>query len=117
MDYSVSTGLYHPLDSKKLAKLKKMENPTPTVMNLRPCTWTWLILMVLTLMMLAIGKAGLGGIGIVSLVLLSTLVKTQLVADYFMGLKTANLLWRSIVTVYLLLVIALIGLAYGLSLS
>ncbi len=88
-----------------------------TVMNLRPCTWTWLILMVLTLAMLAVGKAGLGGIGIVTLVLLSTLVKTQLVADYFMGLKRASLLWRAIVSVYLLLVVGTIGLAYWLSLS
>ena len=94
-----------------------MEKPTPTVMNLRPCTWSWVILMGLTLAMLAVGQAGLGGIGIVSLVLLSTLVKTQLVADYFMGLKRTRLLWRAIVTVYLLLVIALIGLAYWLSLS
>jgi len=100
-----------------LAKLNKKENPSVTVMNLRPCTWTWLILMVLTLAMLAVGKAGLGGIGIVTLVLLSTLVKTQLVADYFMGLKRASLLWRAIVSVYLLLVVGTIGLAYWLSLS
>ena len=73
--------------------------------------------MTLTLAMLAVGQAGLGGIGIVTLVLLSTLVKTQLVADYFMGLKRTRLLWRAVVTVYLLLVISLIGLAYWLSLS
>ena len=70
----------------------------------------------LTLVLLAVGKAGLGGVGIVTLVLLSTLVKTQLVADYFMGLKRARLLWRAIVTIYLLLVISMIGLAYWLSL-
>ena len=86
-------------------------------MNLRPCTWTWLVLMGLTLALLAVGKAGLDGVGIVTLVLLSTLVKTQLVADYFMGLKRTRLLWRAIVTIYLLLVISMIGLAYWLSLS
>ncbi len=86
-------------------------------MNLRPCTWTWLVLMGLTLALLAVGKAGVGGVGIATLVLLSTLVKTQLVADYFMGLKKTRLLWRAIVTVYLLLVISMIGLAYWLSLS
>lgn len=86
-------------------------------MNLRPCTWTWIILMGLTLALLGVGQAGLGGIGIVTLVLLSTLVKTQLVADYFMGLKRTRPLWRAIVTIYLLLVIAMIGLAYWLSLS
>lgn len=71
----------------------------------------------LTLALLGVGQAGLGGIGIVTLVLLSTLVKTQLVADYFMGLKRTRPLWRAIVTIYLLLVIAMIGLAYWLSLS
>jgi len=86
-------------------------------MNLRPCTWTWLVLMGLTLALLAVGKAGLGGVAIVTLVLLSTLVKTQLVADYFMGLKRTRPLWRAIVTIYLLLVISMIGLAYWLSLS
>ena len=100
-----------------MTKLRVMEKPTPTVMHLRPCTWTWLILTGLTVAVLAVGKAGLGGVGIVSLVLLSTLVKTQLVADYFMGLKRANLLWRAIVTVYLLLIVGMIGLAYWLSLS
>ena len=86
-------------------------------MNLRPCTWTWLVLMGLTLALLAVGKAGVGGVGIATLVLLSTLVKTQLVADYFMGLKKTRLLWRAIVSIYLLLVISMIGLAYWLSLS
>jgi len=94
-----------------------MNQVPPTVMNLRPCTWVWLILMLLTLGVLAIGKAGLGGPAIVALILLSTLVKTQMVADYFMGLKRAARLWRVIVTVYLLLVLSLIGLAYWLSLS
>lgn len=86
-------------------------------MNLRPCTWTWLVLMGLTLALLAVGKAGVGGVGVMTLVLLSTLVKTQLVADYFMGLKKTRLLWRAIVSIYLLLVISMIGLAYWLSLS
>jgi hypothetical protein len=73
--------------------------------------------MLLTLAALFIGQAGLGGTTVVGFLLLSTFVKTQMVADYFMGLKRTRLVWRAIVTVYLLVVMSLIGLAYWLSLS
>ncbi|MCW9024306.1 MAG: cytochrome C oxidase subunit IV family protein [Gammaproteobacteria bacterium] len=86
-------------------------------MFIRPCTWVWIILMLLTLAVLFIGQAGLGGTTVVCILLISTFVKTQMVADYFMGLKRTRLIWRAIVTVYLLLVMSLIGLAYWLSLS
>ena len=94
-----------------------MNKTKATKMNLRPCTWTWLILIALTLAVLAIGQAGLSGIAIVVLLLGSTLIKTHLVADYFMGLKHARPLWRNIIHIYLLLVISLIGLAYWLGIS
>jgi len=84
---------------------------------IRPCTWVWLILMGLTLLALAIGKAGLGGLSIVVLLLVSTLIKTQLVADYFMGLKHSRLLWRMIVSIYLFVIIGMIGLAYWLGMT
>lgn len=84
---------------------------------LRPCTVVWLLLMGLTLAVLAVGQAGLGGPPVVALILLGTLVKTQLVADYFMGLRHSAGRWRAIVSAYLLLVIGLIGLAYWLSLA
>ena len=94
-----------------------MQPSKPAIFFLRPCTWVWLGLLLLTLSALFIGQAGLGGTGIVVFLLLSTLVKTQMVADYFMGLKRARWVWRAIVTVYLFVVMSLIGLAYWLSLS
>ncbi len=93
-----------------------MKNQSARLAYLRPCTWVWLILIGLTLAVLAVGKAGLGGMAIVSLLLVSTLVKTTMVADYFMGLKRTRLLWRLIVWGYLLVVISMIGLAYWLGL-
>jgi len=80
----------------------------------RPCTWVWLILIGLTLSMLAVGQLGLSGGSVVTLLLIATLVKTHLVADRFMGLRQSRLLWRMIVTVYLVGVIGLIGLAWWL---
>ncbi len=88
-----------------------------TFLTLRPCTWVWFILMALTLAVLAVGQAGLGGRTVVFLLIISTLIKTQIVADYFMGLKRVRLRWRLIVSIYLLVVMSMIGLAYQLSLS
>ena len=86
-------------------------------MNIRPCTRVWGMLLVLTLAVLLVGQAGAEGPLVVALLLITTLVKTQLVADYFMGLKQTGLLWRVIVTVYLLIVISMIGLAYWLGMA
>lgn len=84
------------------------------VAALRPCTLVWLALVGLTLSMLAVGQMGLSGGSVVALLLVATLLKTQLVADMFMGLRQSRWLWRMIVTVYLVIVIGMIGLAYWL---
>jgi hypothetical protein len=99
-----------------------MKKPSSSVMSarshgLRPCTVVWLVLVGLTLAVLAVGQAGLGGPWVVGMVLLTTLLKTQLVADYFMGLRRSAMRWLFIVSSYLLLVTGLIGLAYWLSLD
>jgi len=82
------------------------------MLNLRPCTVTWLILVGLTLAVLAIGKLGLTGWGIVGLLLGSTFVKTWLVAENFMGLRHSALRWRLIIAAYLLVVLSGIALAW-----
>jgi len=94
-----------------------MNKTTTTKLNLRPCTWVWLMLLVLTLAVLTVGQMGLGGITIVTLLLVSTLVKTQIVADYFMGLKNGGPLWRIIMIAYIWIIISMIGLAYWLGIS
>lgn len=94
-----------------------MNKITKTKLNLRPCTWVWLTLIVLTFAVLAVGQMGLGGITIAALLLVSTLVKTQIVADYFMGLKHARPLWRIIMMTYIWVIISMIGLAYWLGIS
>ncbi len=83
----------------------------------RPCTWVWLILILLTVFAFLVGEFELGGITIVSTLLLSTLIKGQIVVDYFMGLHQVRWLWRIILYSWLLLVIGLIGFAYWLGLQ
>ncbi|MFP3874729.1 MAG: cytochrome C oxidase subunit IV family protein [Thiohalophilus sp.] len=88
-------------------------NKRPGV-RVRPCTRVWLVLVGLTLAMLVVGEMGLSGGSVVTLLLIATFLKTQLVADRFMGLRQSRLLWRMIVMVYLVSVIGLIGLAWWL---
>jgi hypothetical protein len=79
---------------------------------IRPCTFVWLLLMLLTVTTYLIGEAGLGGIAVMLAVLGTAVVKVQMVANYFMGLRRTRWLWRGIVLGWLLLVIGLITIAY-----
>ena len=84
---------------------------------IRPCTWVWAMLVLLTGVTLAIGKLQLSGFSVISFILILTLIKTQMVADWFMGLRRVRPLWRLIVTAYLVIVISGIALAYYLSMD
>jgi len=84
-------------------------------LNLRPCTLTWLVLVGLTLGVLTIGRLGLAGWSITGLLLASTLVKTWLVAENFMGLRASALRWRLIMATYLVVVVSGIALAWWLA--
>ncbi len=79
---------------------------------IRPCTFFWLLLMLLTVTTYVIGEAGLGGMTIMFTVLGTTVIKVQMVANYFMGLRHTRWLWRGIVLGWLLLVTLLIMIAY-----
>lgn len=79
---------------------------------LRPCTRVWLLLIALTLVTFGIGEAGFGGTRIMLAVLAITLVKSQMVAGFFMGLRKTRLLWRLIMLGYLAVVGSMIALAY-----
>ncbi len=73
----------------------------------------WLALVVLTLVTYAAGRAGLGGRLVISGLLLSVLIKGQMIADVFMGLKGVRSPWRWMVTGWLLVVVTLIGVAFS----
>lgn len=80
--------------------------------NNRRTTLVWLALIVLTLVTLAIGKAGLAGKQVMLGLLLIALIKGRMVSNHFMGLKEVDFLWRAIVLLYFLLVGGLIAVAY-----
>ena len=75
-------------------------------------TIIWLILVVLTLVSFSIGEAGkTGSLAMLSLLFIA-LVKGQLVANYFMGLRHVAFGWRAVVLFYFLIVGGLIAVAY-----
>lgn len=83
---------------------------------IRPCTVVWLVLMALTLSTLAIGKFELidmmGGEPLVAFLLVTTFIKGAMITDFFMGLKFVRWRWRMILLIYLVIVCALIWVAY-----
>ena len=58
--------------------------------------YVWLILILLTFFAFVVGKLELGGITVIATILLSTLIKGQMVADYFMGLHRVRWKWKII---------------------
>ena len=81
----------------------------------RNALYVWLVLVLLTLVTYAAGKLGHGGMSVVAMLLLSVSIKGQLVIDYFMGLAQVQSRWKWVVTVWLVSVVLLIGLAYWTS--
>lgn len=79
--------------------------------RIRPCTGAWVLLLGLAATSFRLAHDSPSRTLMV-LVLLLTLLKGQLVVDYFMGLRHVRLLWRVVMSTYLVTVGALIGLAY-----
>ncbi|HSI96398.1 MAG: cytochrome C oxidase subunit IV family protein [Methylophilaceae bacterium] len=80
-------------------------------------TGIWLVLAVLTLLTFSIGEAGMAGRQVMLGLLFIALVKGQMVANYFMGLRQAGFWWRALVLFYFLIVGGLIALAYLMGLD
>ena len=81
---------------------------------LRPCSLVLVMLVVLTLATYTVAEWGLADDGLTLLVLLFALLKAQLVADRFMGLRKVAGFWRPLLLVYLILLGSGIGLAFVL---
>ena len=77
----------------------------------------WIALVLLTLFAFLLGWLKLVSPLLVAILLLSTFVKGQLVIDHFMGLKDVRLKYRIIPTIWLIVVISSIALAYYLPIS
>lgn len=80
-------------------------------------TGIWLVLVVLTIMTFSLGEAGMSGKGVMLTLLAIAMIKSQLVASYFMGFSRTRLLWRAIMFGYFIVVAGLIAWAYLIGLK
>jgi len=75
-------------------------------------TIIWLALVLFTTMTYSIDLLGMSGKATMLALLAITMLKSQMVANYFMGLRNCGALWRSIMFGYFLIVGSLIAIAY-----
>lgn len=79
-------------------------------------TGIWIFLVLLTLFSYELSAQGYAGNALVLTVLATALLKGQLIIDRFMMLKSAPLMWRMIISLWLLVVLVVIAgmyYAYG----
>ena len=77
----------------------------------------WIILVLLTLFAFLVGWLKLVNSLFVSILLVTTFIKGQLVSEYFMGLKNVTLKYRMIPTMWLFIVLSSIAISYYLPIS
>jgi cytochrome c oxidase subunit IV len=77
----------------------------------------WAILAILTVFAYLLGYLKIISTFFVAVLLGTTFIKGQLVIDYFMGLKDVRLRYRIIPTLWLSIIITLIGVAYYLPIA
>ncbi len=74
----------------------------------------WIVLLILTVFAYLLGKLHLASGFMVGVLLFSTLIKGQLVIDYFMGMKNVSWKYRLIPTIWLFVIISSIAASYYL---
>ena len=84
-------------------------------LGMRPCTWVFTILVILTFVTFYVGEKGLGGLTIALFVLGIAIIKGHLVGAYFMGLGRLRGLWRWPVSIWLVIPGSLITASFILS--
>ncbi|OGV75435.1 MAG: hypothetical protein A3I83_01625 [Methylotenera sp. RIFCSPLOWO2_02_FULL_45_14] len=80
-------------------------------------TIIWLLLIALTIATFSIGEVDLSGKNTMLMLLVIAMIKSQMVANYFMGLHRTRLLWRGIMFGYFVIVGGSIALAYLMGLK
>jgi len=85
------------------------------IFGLKPATWVFTLLVLLTLVTFYVGETGMEGLNIALFVLGIAMIKGHLVGAYFMGLGRLRGLWRWPVTVWLVIPGGLISVAFFFS--
>jgi hypothetical protein len=80
----------------------------------RTLEYVWIFLVILTIFAYLLGYLKLISTSLVGVLLLTTFIKGAMVSDYFMGLRTVQLKYRLIPTLWLGIILSLIAVAYYL---
>jgi len=72
----------------------------------------WIVLIILSIFAFVLGYLKLVSSSLVTVLLVSTFLKGQLVIDYFMGLKEVEFKYRIIPTLWLSVVLLMVAAAY-----
>ena len=75
-------------------------------------TLIWLVLVILTIATFYIGERIVSGSAVMMSVLVISLIKGQLIANYFMGLRHVSWVWRGIILGYFVIVGGMVAVAY-----
>ncbi len=75
-------------------------------------TIIYIVLFLLTALTLFLGSSKTFTFTFIIVVLITTFIKGQLIIDYFMGLKNVDLKYRLFVSIWLVLIVTLIGISY-----
>lgn len=73
-------------------------------------TGTWILLVALTLVSAGLGTVDIAKHILITLVLLTVLIKNYQIIDVFMELKNAPLLWRGLMQLFTLFIVLAVGL-------
>ncbi len=79
--------------------------------------YIWIVLVFLTLFAFLVGYLKLVSFALIIVLLITTFIKGQLVADYFMDLKNVKNSYRFIPTIWLTFVLSMIAVAYFLPIT
>lgn len=81
-------------------------------MNDTKATVVWMILVGLSLLMFALAQSGFESKLFVITILISSWFKGQMIIDHFMGLRHVEIIWRLVISIWLILVLSVIFIVY-----
>lgn len=81
-------------------------------MNDTKATAVWMILVGISLLMFAFSQIGFDSQLFVVTILISTWFKGQMIIDHFMDLRYVEIIWRLIISIWLILVLSVILIIY-----
>jgi cytochrome c oxidase subunit IV len=109
MDYFIPAGLRDSLIGKKEMTMHSEKQAA----SVQQATKIWLLLMLATASAAGLSFLPINGLLLTAITILILIWKGQMIVDYFMGLKTASVFWRVVMSAYCVVIgLAVMGVYY-----